>query len=156
MYVCGLVFPLCVQSTTHELPFVPYVTSDSIRSNHHPYMLHQQQHLFPANGMHHIYLYVHISMYIHTCKHTCYINNYTMLPPLVYNILRIYQYVHVYIYAAQEASWRRVFDPSAPLLFNLYHYLEQNLPFGLVFELAGVDTSGWVRHLPYSKQLFVR
>jgi len=37
-------------------------------------------------------------------------------------------------YPAQEASWRRVFDPYAPLLFNLYHYLEQNLQFGLVPE----------------------
>ena len=36
--------------------------------------------------------------------------------------------------AAREASWRRVFDPYAPLLINLYHYLEQNLHFGLVPE----------------------
>jgi len=35
---------------------------------------------------------------------------------------------------AREASWRRVFDPYAPLLFNLYHYLEQNLHFGFVPE----------------------
>jgi len=37
-------------------------------------------------------------------------------------------------YVAREASWRRFFDPYAPLLFNLYHYLEQNLHFGLVPE----------------------
>jgi len=35
---------------------------------------------------------------------------------------------------AREASWRRGFNPYAPLLFNLYHYLEQNLHFGLVPE----------------------
>ena len=29
--------------------------------------------------------------------------------------------------SAREASWRRVFDPYAPLLFNLYRYLEQTL-----------------------------
>jgi len=32
--------------------------------------------------------------------------------------------------SAREASWRRVFDPYAPLLFNLYYYLEQTLHFG--------------------------
>jgi len=36
--------------------------------------------------------------------------------------------------SAREASWRRAFDPCAPLLFNLYHYLEQNLHFGSVTE----------------------
>jgi len=35
---------------------------------------------------------------------------------------------------ARKASWRRGFDPYAPLLFNLYHYLEQSLHFGLVPE----------------------
>jgi len=54
-------------------------------------------------------------------------------------------------YSAREASWRRAFDPCAPLLFILYHYLEQNLHFGLVpeppkvisdrsFLVAGFDT----------------
>ena len=43
--------------------------------------------------------------------------------------------VHTCTHTAQEASWRRVFDPYAPLLFNLYHYLEQNLHFGLVPEI---------------------
>jgi len=38
------------------------------------------------------------------------------------------------MYTARETSRRRVFDPYAPLLFNLYHYLEQNLHFGLVPE----------------------
>jgi len=33
-------------------------------------------------------------------------------------------------HTAQEASCRRVVDPYAPLLLNLYHYLEQNLHFG--------------------------
>ena len=28
---------------------------------------------------------------------------------------------------AREDSWRRAFEPYAPLLFNLYHCLEQNL-----------------------------
>ena len=35
-------------------------------------------------------------------------------------------------YTAREASWRRVFDPYAPLLLTVYHDLEQNLHFGLV------------------------
>jgi len=35
---------------------------------------------------------------------------------------------------ARESSLRRAFDPCAPLLFILYHYLEQNLHFGLVPE----------------------
>ena len=46
----------------------------------------------------------------------------------------MYICIHKYIHAAREASWRRVFDPYAPLLFNVYHYLEQNLHFGLVPE----------------------
>jgi len=37
-------------------------------------------------------------------------------------------------HAEREASWRRVFDLYAPLLFNLYHYLEQTLHFGLAPE----------------------
>jgi len=36
--------------------------------------------------------------------------------------------------SAREASWRRVFDPYAPFLLNLYQILEQNLHFGLVPE----------------------
>jgi len=35
---------------------------------------------------------------------------------------------------ARKASWRRAFDPCAPLLFILYNNLEQNLHFGLVTE----------------------
>jgi len=35
-------------------------------------------------------------------------------------------------HAAREASWKRVFDPYAPLLSDLYHYLEQTMHFGLV------------------------
>ena len=38
------------------------------------------------------------------------------------------------LHTAREASWRRAFDPCAPLLFILYHYLEQNLHFGSVPE----------------------
>ena len=30
------------------------------------------------------------------------------------------------MFSAREASWRRAFDPCAPLLIILYHYLEQN------------------------------
>jgi len=37
-------------------------------------------------------------------------------------------------HAAREASWRRAFDPCTPLLFDLYHYLDQNGYFGLVPE----------------------
>jgi len=43
-------------------------------------------------------------------------------------------YTTALVHAAREASWRRVLDPYAPLLFNVYHYLEQNLHFGLVPE----------------------
>jgi len=57
----------------------------------------------------------------------------------------------VMTHTAREASWRRAFDPCAPLLFVLYDYLEQNLHFGLVpeppkilsarsFLVAGFDT----------------
>jgi len=42
--------------------------------------------------------------------------------------------IHTHIHTARKASWRRVFDPYAPLLFNLYHSLGQNLLFGLVPE----------------------
>jgi len=38
------------------------------------------------------------------------------------------------LHTDREASWRRVFDPYTPLLFNWYHSLEQNLHFGLVPE----------------------
>jgi len=59
----------------------------------------------------------------------------------------MYIYINLYLdthsqksaLSAREASWRRVFDPYAPLLFNLYHYLEQNLHSGLVLE-----TQFWV------------
>jgi len=40
--------------------------------------------------------------------------------------------------STREASWRRPYDPCAPFLFILYHYLEQNLHFGLVPELPQV------------------
>jgi len=47
-----------------------------------------------------------------------------------------------------------------PLLFNLYHYLEQILLFGLVpqnqFLSSVVDTNGQVRHRPCSNKIFVR
>jgi len=36
--------------------------------------------------------------------------------------------------SAREASWRRGFDPYAPLWFNVYHYHKQNLHFGIVPE----------------------
>jgi len=36
--------------------------------------------------------------------------------------------------SAREASWRRAFDPCTPLLFDLYHFREQNGYFGLVTE----------------------
>ena len=35
---------------------------------------------------------------------------------------------------ADKRARRRVFDPYAPLLLNLYHYLEQDLHFELVPE----------------------
>ena len=62
---------------------------------------------------------------------------------------------------ARKASWRRAFDPCAPLLFILYHYLEQNVHFGFVPEHASCPSSEVlpccrVRHSCYSKKLFVR
>jgi len=66
-----------------------------------------------------------------------------------------------YTHTTREALRRRVFDPYAPILFNLYHYLKQNLHFGLVskktnFEWAGANNTGRVRHPPHSKKLCVR
>jgi len=63
--------------------------------------------------------------------------------------------------SAPEASWRQGFDPCIPLLFDLYHYLEQNGCFGLVSEHAPGPSSQVlpgcrVRHPCYSKNLFVR
>jgi len=62
---------------------------------------------------------------------------------------------------APKASWRRVFDPCTPLLFDLYHYPEQNGHFRLVPEHASgpsshVLPSCRVWHPCYSKKLFVR
>jgi len=53
------------------------------------------------------------------------------------------------------------FRPRVQLLFDFVPlYLEQNRTFGLVqenqIEWAGVDTSGRVRHPPYSRKLLVR
>ena len=39
---------------------------------------------------------------------------------------------HVWSKTAREASWRQAFDPCTPLLFDLYHYIEQNGYFGLI------------------------
>jgi len=47
---------------------------------------------------------------------------------------KVLYYEYIFEFNAREASWRRGFDPYAPLQFNLYHYLEQNLHFGLVPE----------------------
>jgi len=33
--------------------------------------------------------------------------------------------IYIYLYTAPEASWRRVFDPCTPLLFDLYHYRKE-------------------------------
>jgi len=70
---------------------------------------------------------------------------------------------------ASEASWRRVFDPWNPLLFDLYHYLEQNGSFWLVPEhtpgpsiqvLSGCrvrhplgSTKGFVRYGKFGNEL---
>jgi len=64
-------------------------------------------------------------------------------------------------YSAPEASWRRVFDPCTSLLFDLYHYLEQNGYLWLVPEhdpgpSSQVLPGCRVRHPCYSKKLFVR
>jgi len=60
-----------------------------------------------------------------------------------------------------EASWRRGFDPCTPLVFDLYHYLDQKGYFWLVPGHAPgpssqVLPSCRVRHPCYSKKLFVR
>ena len=78
-----------------------------------------------------------VCMYVYVCKCAyvyVYVSN-----TCVFANMRVRTYINwsavdMCLYAAQEASWRRVFDPYAPLLFNLYHYLEQNLHFGLVPE----------------------
>jgi len=65
----------------------------------------------------HIYVYV-IYVYAYLCVCTC-----------IYRVWCADSHTD-----AREAFWRRVFDPYAPLVFNLYHYLEQTLHFGLVPE----------------------
>ena len=65
------------------------------------------------------------------------------------------------IVLSPEASWRRVFHPYTPLLFDLYHYLEQNGYFWLVQEHAPGPSSQflldcWVRHPCCPKKLFVQ
>jgi len=66
------------------------------------------------------------------------------------------EYVHIYegecvcmwvfpVFAAQEASWRRAFDPYTPLLFDLYHFLEQNGYFGLVLKTPILSELGSIR-----------
>ena len=68
---------------------------------------------------------------------------------------------HCATHTAREPSWRRAFDPCAPLLFILYHYLELNLHFGLVPEppqvlsarsclVAGFDTLNIPRSFRWS------
>jgi len=64
-------------------------------------------------------------------------------------------------HSAPEASWRRGFDPCTPLLFDVYHYLEQIGYFRLVPEHAPGPSSQVlpgcrVRHPCYTKKLFVR
>jgi len=64
-------------------------------------------------------------------------------------------------HTAPEISWRRMLDPCTPLLFDLYHYLEQNGYFWLVPEHAPGPSSQVlpgcrVRHPCYSKKLCVR
>jgi len=70
---------------------------------------------------------------------------------------RNYQVHH----SAPESSWIRVFDPCTPLLFDMYHYLEQSGYFWLVPEhapgpISQVLPGCRVRHPCYSKKLFVR
>jgi len=54
----------------------------------------------------------------------------------IISIMTLCIYSHDFVHSAREASWRqaRLSTPMPPLLFNLYHYLEQNLHFGLVPE----------------------
>jgi len=106
-----------------------------------------------------IYTYIYIHVHIHTCAmkeacFPCYIfsNTFLSLHMHVYIYTRIhihiYIYTYMYRYMWHERSVcarlhippenllrgaqgsRRVLDPCAPLLFNLYHYLEQNVHFG--------------------------
>jgi len=62
---------------------------------------------------------------------------------------------------APEASWVRAFHPMSTLLFDLYHYLEQNGAFGLVPDhIPGLRShilpGCRVRHPLSSKKIFVR
>jgi len=84
-------------------------------------------------------------------------------------ISTLYMYIYIYTFTiyyymintAREASWRRGFDPYAPLFFKFVPLSRTNPACWISTkktncEFAGVDTSGRVRHPPYSKRLFVR
>jgi len=49
---------------------------------------------------------------------------------------KTFMHSRVWMHAAREAFWRRAVDPCTPLLFDLYHYFEQNGYFWLVLEHA--------------------
>ena len=63
-------------------------------------------------------------------------------------------------HTAPETSRRRILDPCTPLLFDLYHYLEQNgyllVPEHTPGPSSQVLPGCRVRHPCYSKKLFVR
>jgi len=63
---------------------------------------------------------------------TCLIHSYDMSHSHVWHdsvILEqdLFIFVPRLVHTARKASWKWVFDPYAPLLFNFYHHLEQNL-----------------------------
>jgi len=60
-----------------------------------------------------------------------------------FQVVSLSLYLHLYLYvyhkfclSAPEASWSLVLDPRTSLLFDVYHYLEQNGSFWLVPEHA--------------------
>jgi len=88
----------------------------------------------------HVYAHMHIDVIVHMCMCMC---TYTCVHSMC--SIRTYTCVHSCECAcipAREASWRRAFDPCTPLLFDLYHYLEQDGYFGLVPEKPILNEAG--------------
>jgi len=74
-----------------------------------------------------IYIYVYMYTYIYI---NAYIYIHVRMCVFMFVCAWLCACVCVFVYmnvcmSALEASWRRVFDPVATLLFDLYHYLDQ-------------------------------
>jgi len=106
---------VCMRDVTHSYLCHDshiWVTWHSMRDVTHSYLCHDS----------HIWVTWHTPSHIHTRTHT--------------HPLSVCMRDVTHSYPSPEASWRRGFEPYAPLLFDLYHYLEQNGHFGLVTEHA--------------------